>query len=168
MGYIKHSLAKSETVLYRARLPWFFHAGGWAVLLAFAAVGAAAYANGGEWAAGASALIGVALFLVVMVPLWTTEIGVTNQRFIYKRGLLWRTTQELQLRAVEEINLDQGVVGRLLDFGRLELHGTGVEDIKLPTLADPVGLRRALQDGIASAVALAPRPQPSTASAPAA
>ena len=75
-----------------------------------------------------------------MVPIWTTEIGVTNQRLIYKRGLLWRTTQELQLRAIEEVKLTQGLLGRLLDFGRLELHGTGVGDIILPSLADPVGL----------------------------
>jgi hypothetical protein len=63
----------------------------------------------------------------------------------------WRKTQELQLRAIEEVNLDQGVMGRLLDFGNLELRGTGVDDIALPTLADPLGLRKALQDGMAAA-----------------
>jgi len=43
---------------------------------------------------------------------------VTNQRLIFKRGLLWRSTQELQLRAIEEVNLEQGLVGRLLNFWR--------------------------------------------------
>jgi len=86
-----------------------------------------------------------------MLPLWATEIGVTNQRFIHKRGWLWRATQELQLRAIEEVNLEQGLLGQLFNFGRLELRGTGVDDIRLPSLADPLGLRRALQDGMAAA-----------------
>ena len=96
-------------------------------------------------------LVGLASFVAFMVPLWTTEIGVTNQRFIYKRGWLWRATQELQLRAIEEVNLEQGLLGRIFNFGRLELCGTGVDDIRLPSLADPLGLRRALQDGMAAA-----------------
>ena len=79
------------------------------------------------------------------------RIGVTTQRFIYKRGFVWRKTQELQLRAIEEVKLEQGVSGRLFDFGHLELHGTGVDDIRLPALGDPLGLRRSLQDGMAAA-----------------
>ena len=93
------------------------------------------------------------------IPIWTTEIGVTNQRLIYKRGLIWRKTQELQLRAIEEVKLDQGLLGRLFDFGRLDLHGTGVGDIRLPALADPVGLRKALQDGMAAAAQPQPAPE---------
>jgi hypothetical protein len=31
-----------------------------------------------------------------MLPLWTTEMGVTNHRFIFKRGWLRRSTDELQ------------------------------------------------------------------------
>jgi uncharacterized membrane protein YdbT with pleckstrin-like domain len=86
-----------------------------------------------------------------MLPLWTTEIGVTNQRFILKRGLVWRSTHELQLRAIEEVNLEQDLLGRVFNCGRLRLHGTGVDDIRLPVLADPIGLRKALQDGMAAA-----------------
>jgi hypothetical protein len=54
------------------------------------------------------------LFLGILVPIWTTEIGVTNERAIFKRGLLWRATQALQLRAIEEVALEQGLLGRLL------------------------------------------------------
>jgi hypothetical protein len=42
-------------------------------------------------------------------------------------------------------------LGRIFDCGRLRLHGTGVDDIRLPVLADPIGLRKALQDGMAAA-----------------
>jgi uncharacterized membrane protein YdbT with pleckstrin-like domain len=151
MSYIEHSLGEAETLLYRARFPWFHGAVGWTALALGFVVGAIAYANGFGAVGGVLALAGVAVFLGVFIPIRTTEIGVTNQRLIYKRGLIWRKTQELQLRAIEEVKLDQGLLGRLFDFGRLDLHGTGVGDIRLPTLADPVGLRKALQDGMAAA-----------------
>jgi hypothetical protein len=99
-----------------------------------------------------------------MMPICTTEIGVSNQRFIFKRGWLRRTTDELQLSSIEEVNLEQGVVGRLFDYGRLILHGTGVNDITLPPLADPVELRRALQEAMGAAkAAVVVAPQSSAA-----
>ena len=47
-----------------------------------------------------------------------TEIGVTSERVILKRGFLTRHTEETQLSAIEEVNVDQGFFGRLLGFGR--------------------------------------------------
>jgi uncharacterized membrane protein YdbT with pleckstrin-like domain len=151
MSYIEHSLARSESLLYTARFPWFYQVSALALLLVSAACGIGAYIYGYPLAGVGLLLAGLVLFAVIMLPIWTTEIGVTDQRLIDKRGLIWRKTQELQLRAVEEVNLQQGLLGRVLDFGHLELHGTGMEDIKLPLLADPIGLRKALQDGMAAA-----------------
>jgi len=167
MGYIEHSLGQSETLIYHARFPAAYFVAAWGVLLAsvLAALLLNASGYGPLWIA--LVLMGVAAFLGILVPIWTTEIGVTNQRFIFKRGLLWRSTQDLQLRAIEEVNLEQGLLGRLLNFGRLELRGTGVDDLRLPALADPMGLRRALQDGMAAAVA-AGQPGPPPAREPAA
>jgi uncharacterized membrane protein YdbT with pleckstrin-like domain len=164
MSYIAHSLGRSETLLYRAHFPFFYHAVAWGALVLSVLGALVAFASGYGWVGAMVLLAGSAFFLGVLVPIWTTEIGVTNQRFIFKRGLMWRTTQELQLRAIEEVNLDQGLLGRLFNFGRLELRGTGVDDISLPVLGDPLELRRALQDGMAAAA------QPTTAgvSAPAA
>ncbi|HWB47131.1 MAG TPA: PH domain-containing protein [Hyphomicrobiaceae bacterium] len=167
MSYIAHSLSHGEELLYKARFPWFYRAGAWAALVVLAGAGVVAYGYDYPWAALILALAGIMSFITILLPTWTSEIGVTNQRFIYKRGLIWRKTQELQLRAVEEVTLEQGVLGRLFDFGRIELRGTGVDDIRLPELADPVGLRRAMQAGInaaSQATASAPgtplRPRP--------
>src|SRR5262249_23303342 len=124
MGYIEHSLGRSETLLYRARFPVFYFIAAWGVLLASVLGALLVDANGfGTWWIGV-VLVGVAAFFAILVPIWTTEIGLTNQRFIFKRGLLWRSTQELQLRAIEEVNLEQGLLGRVFNFGRLELRGT--------------------------------------------
>src|SRR5262245_7949360 len=114
MSYIEHSLGRSESLLYRAHFPWFYSAFAWLLLLGLLAGGMVAYAWGYPVVAVGLALLGLGLFGAVMLPLWTTEIGVTNQRFILKRGLIWRATQELQLRAIEEVNLEQDLFGRIL------------------------------------------------------
>ena len=63
----------------------------------------------------------------------------------------------------------KGVVdGRLLNFGRLDLRGTGVDDIHLPALADPLALRKALQDGMAAAAQATVSPAPAAVARPAA
>ena len=160
MGYIDDSLADNEVLIYRARFHWLHKAGAWLTLIAFvlAAVATIALVPGVEGVEGALAIAfgGLVLFVTMMMPMWTTEIGVTSQRFIFKRGWIWRTTDELQLHSIEEVNLHQGALGRIFDFGRLVLHGTGVNDIDLPTLADPVGLRKALQEAIGGATAAPP------------
>ena len=157
MSYIDESLAPNETLIYRARFHWLQKSGPYIALAVFVtiAVASLALAEGLPALIGASAFLalGLIIFVALMLPMWTTEIGVTNQRFIFKRGWLRRTTDELQLTSIEEVNLEQGALGRLFDYGRLVLHGTGVNDISLPSLADPVGLRRAVQEGMGVAKA---------------
>jgi uncharacterized membrane protein YdbT with pleckstrin-like domain len=155
MSYIAESLASNETLLYRARFHWLQKVGAYLALIMFSAMALACAAVAPDTlapiGAAMSAALGLILFLAMMMPVWTTEIGVTNHRFIFKRGWVRRMTDELQLNAIEEVNLAQGALGRLLGYGRLVIHGTGVNDIRLPLLADPVGLRRALQEGIGAA-----------------
>ena len=80
-----------------------------------------------------------------------TEIGVTNQRLIVKRGLLSRHTREILLTAVEEVNLIQGALGRILGFGRIDVHGTGDDLVPVPAIADPLAFRHSIQDALAQA-----------------
>ena len=160
MSYISHSLGRNETLRYRAHFHWSYYFGAWGAFLISLAAAAEAHGRGVPWAAGLAVLMGVAAFLSIMIPIWTTEIGVTNQRFIFKRGLLRRMTNELQLRAIEQVNLRQGIPGRLFNFGHLEVHGTGVDDIVLPAIADPVALQKAIQDSVDRTPP--PRPSPQT------
>jgi Bacterial PH domain len=157
MSYIQESLAPNEKLIYRAHFHWLRKAQACVPIAASLVVAAASLALlQGSLAALGTALalaIGLVFFVAMMMPIWTTEIGVTNHRFIFKRGWLRRRTDELQLSAIEEVNLRQGVLGRIFNYGRLVLHGTGVNDISLPPLADPVGLRRALQEGMGAAKA---------------
>jgi hypothetical protein len=120
MAYIERSLGRSEILLHRA----------WSAMIVFLSLSAAAYAYELRWLAAVAALAGLALFLVFMVPVWSTEIGVTKQRFIFKTGLLRWSSDEL------------------LNYGRIEVRGTGVANIRLPSVDNPVALRKALLEAM--------------------
>jgi uncharacterized membrane protein YdbT with pleckstrin-like domain len=152
MGYLEESLGANEVLLARARFHWLYYAAAAAALIA--ALGAAAFflgSYGSTWLAATAAAAGLVAFLAVMIPIWTTEIGVTNQRLVVKRGLLARRTDEIQLWAVEEANLDQSILGRLFGFGRINVQGTGDDALRIPAIADPLRFRKALQDAIGHA-----------------
>ena len=152
MSYIESSLGENEVLQYRARFHWFYHAAAWGAL-AIGVITAVVviFDPDYSWLAILSLVAGVAIWLGIMVPIWTTEIGVTNQRIIYKRGLVQRATNELQLRSIEEVRFEQDVFGRIFGYGKLEIHGTGDDAIYLPAMADPLELRAALQGSIGNA-----------------
>ncbi len=141
MGYIEQSLGTNEVVHYRARKPFILRAFGWLVLLLTIAAAAFLYTKEFHFLAASAGMVGGILFLMIMIPVWTTEIAVTNHRLIFKQGLLNRAVADLQLRAIEQVGLQQGFIARLFNMGRVQVHGTGVDDVHLPAIADPVALR---------------------------
>jgi len=129
VGYVEQSLGQNETLLYKARFHWLYYAAAWAALtliivfIIWIIFYAAAWA---DWVLLSGCIIGLLILLRSMIPIWTTEIAVTNHRLIVKRGWLARSTDELQLKAIEQVNFQQGFLGRLFDFGSVDVHGTGV------------------------------------------
>jgi membrane protein YdbS with pleckstrin-like domain len=149
MGCVEQSLGQNETLIYKARFHWLYYAGAWAslILLLVLAIWIIFYASAWvEWFLLASCIVGLLLLLRSMIPIWTTEIAVTNHRLIVKRGWLSRSTDELQLKAIEQVNFQQGLLGRVFDFGSVDVHGTGVDDLRIPAVAAPLGLLRAIED----------------------
>ncbi len=127
MGYVEEVLGDSESVVYRANYHWIYTLGAilWMTL-------------------GLLLIIGPIIGLVMLVRKWTTEMAVTTRRFIFKRGWIARQTEEISLGKIEEINLTQSMLGRILGYGHLHLSGTGMAKITLPAIDDPLALRRAI------------------------
>ena len=80
----------------------------------------------------------------------TTELAVTTKRVIVKHGFVRRRTVEINLNKVESIQVDQGVLGRIFDFGTLVVAGTGASHAPITGIAAPMAFRKAFieaQDG---------------------
>ncbi|MGE0409699.1 MAG: PH domain-containing protein [Amphiplicatus sp.] len=158
MGYVAKTLASDEEIIYRANFNWTYS---FFPVLWFAIGSAPAlmhvFLEFGQgipfsdlrpgWivsfiAFGAGALI----LLIHVTVLVTTEIVVTTYRFVYKRGLIARATQEVSLNKIEEITLHQSVWGRLFGYGKLVIRGTGVGVIALPNLDNPITVRKIIEN----------------------
>jgi uncharacterized membrane protein YdbT with pleckstrin-like domain len=148
MGYIEQSLGANETVHYTAQFPRVRYVGAWLTAAIGAAVALLCFMSNAPLIAVAVVVCALAVFCWILYRPWTTEIAVTNLRLIYKRGFFQRRTNDLQLRAIEEVRLRQDLWGRLFNYGNVEFHGTGVDDLRLPALADPVALQKAVQEAL--------------------
>ncbi len=125
MSYVANTMGDNERVIFRARFHWSYTMTAllWLLILGVIAVG-------------------IWMFLSMMIKKWTTEIVVTNERFVLKTGWISIKTQEVSLQKIEEVKLHQSILGRLLGYGSLHIQGTGVGSIEVPNIKQPLAFRR--------------------------
>jgi uncharacterized membrane protein YdbT with pleckstrin-like domain len=150
--YIQRSLGEGERIVGIARFHWWYTVRAWLalilpLLLLLAIVVYADDTNRKALAIGALVLfaIGVIVFLRLMIRKWTTEIGITSHRFVKKTGFISLHTNEIALPNIEGVKVRQSMGGRIWGYGNLRIEGTGVDAVELPTIADPVAFRRAIE-----------------------
>jgi uncharacterized membrane protein YdbT with pleckstrin-like domain len=72
---------------------------------------------------------------------WTTETDVTNLRVVHKTGFIKRRTFEMSLDKVESVDVNQSILGRLLDYGNVTVRGVGEGAETIRTIASPLDFR---------------------------
>ena len=152
MSYIQRSLGDGERLVSLARFHWLYSLQAWLALLLPIAIliSIIVYAdesNRVSYTIGGLVLaaVGIFVFLRMMIRKWTTEIGITSHRFVKKTGFISLHTDEVALPNIEGVRLNQSFWGRIFDYGRLRIEGTGDDFVDLPTIEDPVGFRRAIE-----------------------
>ena len=146
MSYVQRVLQPGEVVRHSASIHWIVYLPG--LLFALAAVLSFGWAELGArasvfWEIVAALFAIVAVFLLIpeWFTWWTTEIAVTNLRIIYKTGFISRNTVEMHMDKVESVDVDQSILGRLLDYGDVSVRGTGAGFEPLQRIAKPIELR---------------------------
>jgi uncharacterized membrane protein YdbT with pleckstrin-like domain len=129
MAYIVKSLGQGERLVLRAHFHWWYTLKAWLALIFL------------FWLVG----LGIFIFFAMMIRKWTTEIGITTHRFIKKTGLFTIQTEEMAIHNIEGVKLTQSFWGQLLGFGNIRIEGTGVDAIQLPTIANPIAFRAAIE-----------------------
>ncbi len=152
MSYVERSLGDGERLIARAHFHWFYTAKALLAVIVPFIVLIIILIFGREIAQGWLALFGLMLLaagvvvcLRLLIRRWTTEIAVTSHRFVEKHGLVALRTNEIALGNIEGVRLFQGLWGRLWGYGQLRIEGTGVDAVEIPTIADPIGFRRAIE-----------------------
>ena len=149
MGYVERHLLPNERVLYKTRLHWILFVKPALVVVAGLVLGAVLWRvlePPWLWYVGlAIALAGLAWGFVHFVELMTSEFAVTTTRLIFKVGLIARYTTELLLSKVESIGVNQGLLGRIFNYGDLTVTGTGGARELFHRVRDPIGFRNHVQ-----------------------
>lgn len=163
MKYIEANLTANETILAYGRVHRFvFVSGAVAGLLGVVFLSMTLHLASEEPPnEGLSLILGaLGSWLVVvavyrLLKAWSrmrcTELAVTSQRVMAKFGWIRRRTVEINHNMVEGITVDQGLMGRLFDFGTLTIRGAGGGQTPIPTIAHPLEFRRMVTEQIAKA-----------------
>jgi uncharacterized membrane protein YdbT with pleckstrin-like domain len=80
----------------------------------------------------------------------SSEFGVTSKRVLGKTGFIRRTSLDIVLGKVEAIRLSQTILGRVLNYGDIEVTGTGGTEEVLRFIPDPLTFRRVVQEQLAN------------------
>ena len=89
------------------------------------------------------------LFTLTIAPLIqraVSEFVITNRRIIIKTGFIARSTFEMNLSKIETVNVDQSVMGRILNYGIITIIGTGGTKEVFHNIAKPLEFRKAFQE----------------------
>ncbi|HAU28890.1 MAG TPA: hypothetical protein DCW68_02115 [Rhodospirillaceae bacterium] len=170
MSYIEENLAQGERVLYIARFPWVYTANAIAffffcvalALVALIAIPVKSDSGFGfvvinswrdithiQWYLSAGLFaFGFLRFAYMMLVEQTTEIAVTSLRFIYKRGILSRDINSVNIDRVEGCDVKQGFLGFLMGYGMVEVRGTGIGEVRIPPVSRPKDLANSVQQAI--------------------
>jgi uncharacterized membrane protein YdbT with pleckstrin-like domain len=101
--------------------------------------------------AGAVGIFVAAVALVILVGLlWrmTTTYTITNQRLTIRRGVLARHLQQTRVERVQNVNVDQSLVDRLMRVGQVDFDtaGTDDSDFTFRGVASPDAVVRAVDE----------------------
>jgi uncharacterized membrane protein YdbT with pleckstrin-like domain len=146
--YIDEILQPGEKVLYSTNAHWMFYLpaiGVWilvAILLVASGLVMVPALMLFCWACAAVAAI-AALYLTAKAWFhrWTTETDVTNMRVVHKTGFIKRRTFEMALDKVESVDVNQSILGRLMNYGDVTIMGVGEGKETITTIAAPLDFR---------------------------
>lgn len=99
--------------------------------------------------------IGIILWIYAAIVYFTTELAFTNKRVIAKFGLISRRTIEININKIESIQIHQGILGRICNYGSLTISGAGNPMAPIPNISNPMEFRKNFneyQDKIGTAV----------------
>lgn len=117
--YVNSVLIKGEHVVYETELHWIIY-------FSFRAL--------------------FTLWLSPLIRRATSEFVITNKRVIVKVGLIRRKSLEMNLQKIESVNVEQGMVARILGYGTVTIVGTGGTRESFTDIRKPLMFRRKFQE----------------------
>ena len=167
MSYVRGVLQPGEHIRFETKIHWAIYVPG--ILLVALAVAALIFGHTSVaigalliWQIIAAILFiaGAGFLLWAWFRRWITEIAVTDRRIIYKYGFIRRRTIEMHLDKVESVDVEQSILGRILNYGDIIIRGVGVGIEPLQNIEYPIEFRNHVTAEPTSAPSSAPAKAP--------
>jgi uncharacterized membrane protein YdbT with pleckstrin-like domain len=149
--YIDEILQPGERVLYSTNAHWMFYL---PAIAAWIVAAVLFFLSRSTTTQGLVMLCQVASGLVALAALywtakawfhrWTTETDVTNFRIVHKTGFIQRRTFEMSLDKVESVDVNQSILGRIMNYGDVTIMGVGEGRETIRTIAAPLAFRNSI------------------------
>ena len=146
--YIDDILQPGEKLLYSTNTHWIFFLPAiavWIVAIVFFVVSRMVVADTPVLLSLSMAAISAVFALYKTATAWfhrwTTETDVTNLRVVHKTGFIKRQTFEMSLDKVESVDVNQSILGRILNYGDVSISGVGEGNKTIDTIASPLEFR---------------------------
>jgi membrane protein YdbS with pleckstrin-like domain len=146
--YIDEILQPGEKVLYSTNAHWMFYLPAIAAWMLALVLLVLARATITEWIVlsclAASAVVAIAALYwtaKAWFHRWTTETDVTNLRVVHKSGFIKRRTFEMSLDKVESVDVNQSILGRIMNYGDVTVRGVGEGAETIKAIASPLEFR---------------------------
>jgi uncharacterized membrane protein YdbT with pleckstrin-like domain len=146
--YIDEILQPGEKVLYSTNAHWIFY---FPAIVAWIVAGVLPVLSRATTTEGIVLLCLSASAVVALVALywtlrawfhrWTTETDVTDLRVVHKTGFIQRRTFEMSLDKVESVDVNQSILGRILNYGDVTILGVGEGKETISMIASPLAFR---------------------------
>ncbi len=159
LKYVENLLGKNEQILWRARQHWIVLTANFVInlfifvviLALYAAIGALGPGTVGDFLRTSRPFILIALLIPIcwfgweFLQWWAEEYLVTTHRVVQTEGLINKHTKDSALEKINDITLNQSVMGRVLNYGDLEIiTGSDIGTNILRRLAQPVEFKKTL------------------------
>jgi len=129
LGYVQDTIGNNEKIIYTVKFHWLYTLIAFLNLLFLGVF-----------------IIGIINFFKMMINKWTTERVLTDLRYIQKTGWIKRDTEEIRISKIEEVDLKQSILGRILGYGSINISGTGSGKITLELIDDPLIFQKNLNN----------------------
>ena len=162
MGYMEELLATNEEILYRTKQHWIAPIFGTVVGVLILVGGIALFlfqlTLGTEgaiglvrtlafWASLGLVIVGLIRVGYSYIQWWVEEFAVTNQKVVKVSGLMTKRTSGAGLEKINDVLMEQGLLGRTLGYGTLRVStASDSSDLTFQTMRSPAEFRRAMLD----------------------
>lgn len=145
--FVAHNLIQGEKILCSAKWHWI----NYALFVLFGIAGVYLFFRMKEmkeenpYIDDVMFIIPAILILIAIIGFISiehSEFVITNRRIIIKSGIIMRQSYELRLEMLESIQVYQGILGIVLGYGTIMVHGVGASRGIAMRLESPLEFRQ--------------------------